>query len=115
VPARSIPYPCGGGAPWRGCGTLGCGFPPFDVIADPELLVPPQFRWPLLALAASHGLSFASHYLLGGERLSASRQALTGRPCGRIVVGPVHGITGILRQRCARPRAAPLTTTGESS
>ena len=84
---------------------LGRGFPLFDVIADPELPVPPQFRWPLLALVASHGLSFASHYLLGGERLSVSRQALMGRPYGRIVVMHLWLFAGGFHACLHRPRA----------
>jgi len=64
----------------------GGGFALFDVIAAPELLFPPRFWWPLLVLAGSHGLSFLTHYLLGGERLTASQGTLMGRPYGRIVV-----------------------------
>lgn len=62
------------------------GFAPFDVIAEPSLLFPPRFWWPLLALAVSHGVSFVIHYLRGGERLTATQRTLMGRPYGRIVV-----------------------------
>lgn len=64
----------------------GGGFALFDVIAAPELLFPRHFRWPLLALFVSHGLSFVTHYVLGGERLTSNQGTLMGRPYGRIVV-----------------------------
>jgi hypothetical protein len=63
----------------------GGGFALFDVIAAPELLFPPRFWWPLLGLSVSHGFSFATHYALGGERLTANEGTLMGRPYGRIV------------------------------
>ena len=64
----------------------GGGFVLFDVIAAPELLFPSRFWWPLLALLVSHGYSFVTHYVLGGERLKANESVLMGRPYGRIVV-----------------------------
>jgi hypothetical protein len=64
----------------------GGGFALFDVIATPELLFPPHLWWPLIALALSHGLSFVTHYVLGGERLTVNQGTLMGRPYGRIVV-----------------------------
>jgi len=73
------------GAP-SGWPAPGGGFALFDAIAMPELLFPPRLWWPLLALAASHGLSFVTHYLIGGERLAANNKTLMGRPYGRVVV-----------------------------
>lgn len=42
--------------------------------------------WAVAGLAASHGVSFVSNYLLGGERLRASTIQLMQQPYGRIVV-----------------------------
>lgn len=64
----------------------GGGFVLFDVIAAPELLFPSRLWWPLLALLLSHGYSFITHYVRGGERLTAKEGALLGRPYGRIFV-----------------------------
>lgn len=64
----------------------GGGFVLFDVIASPELLFPSRFSWPLVALFVSHGYSFITHYVGGGERLKTNEGMLMGRPYGRIFV-----------------------------
>jgi uncharacterized membrane protein len=42
--------------------------------------------WILLGLAASHGISFIQHYLVGGEGTSTTVRELMVRPYRRIVV-----------------------------
>ncbi len=42
--------------------------------------------WAVAGLAASHGVSFVSNYLRGGERLRTSMLQLMQQPYGRIVV-----------------------------
>lgn len=87
----------------------GGGFAPFDVIAEPGLLVPPRSSWPLLALVASHGFSFVVHYLRGGERLTATEGTLMGRPYGRIAVMHLWLFAGgFLIQHWHAPLAALL-------
>jgi len=89
--------------------TPGGGFALFDVIAMPELLFPPRLWWPLLGLAASHGLSFVTHYLIGGERLVANTKTLMGRPYGRIVVMHLWlFVGGFLMMEWNAPMAALL-------
>ncbi len=47
---------------------------------------PPQWWIPFLALVISHGVSFVTHFLLGGERDALSLKQIMGSPYGRIAV-----------------------------
>ncbi len=47
---------------------------------------PPGFRWVLLGLMVSHGISFVQHDLLGGEREFTTVSELMMQPYRRIVV-----------------------------
>jgi hypothetical protein len=50
------------------------------------LLAPEGLLWPLAALAASHGFSFAANFLGAGEWRKEQGMALMAQPYGRVVV-----------------------------
>lgn len=50
----------------------------------------------IVALLASHGVSFVRHYLIGGERREAEPERLMMRPYGRIVVMHVVVLGGAM-------------------
>lgn len=64
------------------------GAPEFaDFAGVPALLLSPAgLLWPLLALAASHGLSFALNFLGAGEWRRIEPNALMFQPYGRVIV-----------------------------
>lgn len=58
-----------------------------DILDAPALLLSPAgLLWPLLALAASHGLSFALNFLGAGEWRRIEPDALMFQPYGRVIV-----------------------------
>ncbi len=60
------------------------GFPDFETFRHAAEQY--HLGWAILGLAVSHGVSFFSNYLLGGEYQRASLPALMQQPYGRIVV-----------------------------
>lgn len=65
--------------------------------------------WPLLPLLVSHGYSFVTHYVLGGERLQANEGVLMFRPYARIVVMHIWlGLGGFLVKDLHAPMAGLL-------
>jgi hypothetical protein len=62
----------------------GAGFPDFETFRRAAEQY--HLGWAILGLAASHGVSFVSNSLLGGEYKRASLPALMAQPYGRIVV-----------------------------
>ncbi|HUV65846.1 MAG TPA: DUF6498-containing protein [Sedimentisphaerales bacterium] len=66
----------------------------FNVIAYMYSVIPPQVRLAVLALFASHGVSFVQNYLLKGEYLTAKPNELMGSPYGRVVVMHVAILAG---------------------
>jgi hypothetical protein len=57
-----------------------------NVIRQMFSMVPQQMKFAVLALFASHGVSFVQNYLLKGEYLTAKPQQLMGQPYARVVV-----------------------------
>jgi len=57
-------------------------------------VIPPQVRLAVLALFASHGVSFVQNYLLKGEYAAAKPNELMGSPYGRVVVMHIAILTG---------------------
>ncbi|MEK7996391.1 MAG: DUF6498-containing protein [Planctomycetota bacterium] len=66
----------------------------FNVIGYMYSIIPPQVRMAVLALFASHGVSFVQNYLLKGEYAAAKPNELMGSPYGRVVVMHVAIIAG---------------------
>jgi hypothetical protein len=66
----------------------------FNVIGYAYSIIPPQVRMAVLALFASHGVSFVQNYLLKGEYATAKPDKLMGSPYGRVVVMHVAIIAG---------------------
>ena len=62
----------------------GAGFPNFETFRHAAQEY--HLGWAILGLAASHGVSFVSNYLLGGEYKRTSLPGLMQQPYGRIVV-----------------------------
>jgi len=54
------------------------------------------FAWAVIALMLSHGVSFVHHYIIGGERRTATVEQLMLRPYGRIVLLHVTLIVGAI-------------------
>ncbi|GGK40189.1 DUF6498-containing protein [Salinarimonas ramus] len=57
-------------------------------------LATPALAWPLLALAASHGVSFIANFVVGGEMDRTDTGTLMAAPYGRVVVLHVAIIFG---------------------
>lgn len=66
----------------------------FNVIGYMYSVIPPQVRLAVLALFASHGVSFVQNYLLKGEYATAKGNELMSGPYGRVVVMHVAIIAG---------------------
>lgn len=65
-----------------------------NVIKYAYLIIPSQVRIAVLALFASHGVSFVQNYLLKGEYAAAKPNELMGSPYGRVVVMHVAILAG---------------------
>jgi len=57
-----------------------------NVIGYMHSVIPPQVRLAVLALFASHGVSFVQNYLLKKERITAKPDKLMGNPYGRVII-----------------------------
>ena len=66
----------------------------FNVLGYVYSIIPPQVRMAVLALFASHGVSFVQNYLLKREYATARPNELMGSPYGRVVVMHVAIIAG---------------------
>jgi len=55
---------------------------------------PPAFRWLVVGLVASHGISFVQNYLLGGEREVLTVGKLMSQPYKRVVILHVAILAG---------------------
>jgi hypothetical protein len=66
----------------------------FNVIGYMYSVIPPQVRIAVLALFASHGVSFVRNYLLNREYATAKSNQLMSGPYGRVVVMHVAIIAG---------------------
>ncbi len=66
----------------------------FNVIGYMYSVIPPQVRMAVLALFASHGVSFVQNYLLKREYATAKPNELMSGPYGRVVVMHVAIIAG---------------------
>ncbi|UCC97149.1 MAG: hypothetical protein JSW66_15045, partial [Phycisphaerales bacterium] len=66
----------------------------FNVIGYVYSIIPPQVRLAVLALFASHGVSFVQNYLLKREYATAKPNELMGSPYGRVVVMHVAILAG---------------------
>jgi hypothetical protein len=66
----------------------------FNVIGYVYSMIPPQVKFAVLALFASHGVSFVRNYLLKGEYATARPNELMGSPYGRVVVMHVAVLAG---------------------
>jgi hypothetical protein len=62
----------------------GAAFPDVETVLD--MIREQHIAWGVLALALSHGISFAMNYIGGGEYRRASIPMLMSQPYGRIVV-----------------------------
>lgn len=65
-----------------------------DVIKQIYLMIPIEMKFAILALFASHGVSFVYNYLLKGEFATAKRKDLMGSPYPRMVVMHIAIILG---------------------
>jgi len=81
-----------GGANWPCC--LAFVQMLFNVIVYMYSIIPPQVRMAVLALFASHGVSFVQNYLLKREYAAAKPNELMSGPYGRVVVMHVAIIAG---------------------
>jgi hypothetical protein len=66
----------------------------FSVIKYMYSVIPPQVRLAVLALFASHGVSFVQNYLIKREYATAKPDKLMGSPYGRVVVMHVAILAG---------------------
>jgi hypothetical protein len=66
----------------------------FNVIKYMYSVIPPQVRLAVLALFASHGVSFVQNYLIKREYTTARPDKLMGSPYGRIVVMHIAILAG---------------------
>jgi hypothetical protein len=66
----------------------------FSVVRNLWQSAPEGMLWAVLALFASHGVSFVRNYILGGEYTSLSMQKVMMGPYGRIVLLHVAIIAG---------------------
>ena len=65
-----------------------------SVIGQAWRTMPPEMIWPLLGLAASHGVSFVENHILHGEYSDLAVRDLMTRPYRRIVILHVAVIAG---------------------
>lgn len=65
-----------------------------NVIRYAYSVIPSQVRIAVLALFASHGVSFVQNYLLKGEYAAAKPNELMGSPYGRVVVMHIAILAG---------------------
>lgn len=66
----------------------------FNVIRYMYSVIPPQVRLAVLALFASHGVSFVQNYLIKREYATAKPDKLMSSPYGRVIVMHIAILTG---------------------